>query len=93
METTREHQSGTPLVTRLRYRWKGEERLRCFHIVDGEPSPTDCPPQFTGLGDLVADGTKALGVKPCGNCKKRQAWLNRLTPGWMKKILSWVKSV
>jgi hypothetical protein len=45
------------------------------------------------LGDLVAEGTKALGVKPCGKCRKRQAWLNRVTPGWMKKFLSWVKSL
>jgi hypothetical protein len=93
METTREHQSSAPFLTRLRYRWQGDERMRCFHIVDGEPVPADCPPKFTGLGDLVADGTKALGVKPCGKCRKRQAWLNRVTPGWIKKILSWVTSL
>jgi hypothetical protein len=29
-----------------------------------------------GLGDMVAAVTKAVGVKPCGGCKERQAWLN-----------------
>jgi hypothetical protein len=93
METPREHHTGAPLLTRLRYRWNGDERMRCFHIVGGEPVAADCPPKFTGLGDVIADGTKALGVKPCGKCRKRQAWLNRVTPGWMKKFLSWVKSL
>lgn len=93
METPREHHTGAPLLTRLRYRWKGEEQMRCFHIVGGEPVAVDCPPKFTGLGDVIADGTKALGVKPCGKCRKRQAWLNRVTPGWMKKFLTWVKSL
>jgi hypothetical protein len=31
-----------------------------------------------GLGDVVAGMTKAVGVKPCGGCKRRQAVLNRL---------------
>ena len=29
-----------------------------------------------GLGDLVAKATKALGIKPCGGCLKRQQMLN-----------------
>jgi hypothetical protein len=91
METTREHQSSAPLLTRLRYRWNGDERMRCFHIVDGEPVPADCPPKFTGLGDLVADGTKALGVKPCGSCKRRQAALNRATPKLVGRLLDAVR--
>lgn len=91
METTRKHQSSAPFLTRLRYRWNGEERMRCYHIVDGEPLSVDCPPKFTGLGDLVADGTKALGVTPCGGCKRRQAWLNRWTPAWIRNILAKVK--
>jgi hypothetical protein len=41
------------------------------------PAPNASP---TGLGDLVASFTKAIGIKPCGGCKKRQAALNRLVP-------------
>lgn len=33
-----------------------------------------------GLGDTVAKITKAVGIKPCGACKKRQKKLNRLFP-------------
>ena len=33
-----------------------------------------------GLGDTVAKVTKAVGLKPCGACKKRQEKLNRLFP-------------
>jgi hypothetical protein len=28
------------------------------------------------IGDVVAQGTKALGIAPCGGCSKRQAILN-----------------
>ena len=34
----------------------------------------------TGLGDTIAKATKAIGIKPCGGCKKRQAALNKLVP-------------
>jgi hypothetical protein len=40
-----------------------------------------------GIGDAVAGVTKAAGIKPCGGCKKRQAALNRATPGWLSRIL------
>jgi cell wall-associated NlpC family hydrolase len=33
-----------------------------------------------GLGDTIARATQALGIKPCGGCKERQAWLNRKLP-------------
>lgn len=33
-----------------------------------------------GLGDTIAKATKAIGIKPCGGCKKRQAKLNKLVP-------------
>lgn len=33
-----------------------------------------------GLGDVVALATKAVGIKPCGGCTKRQAWLNEKVP-------------
>lgn len=31
-----------------------------------------------GLGDVVAAMTKAVGIKPCSGCKKRQVKLNKL---------------
>lgn len=33
-----------------------------------------------GLGDVVAAVTTAVGIKPCGGCKQRQAFLNRVVP-------------
>jgi len=33
-----------------------------------------------GLGDTIAKISKAVGIKPCGGCKKRQAKLNKLLP-------------
>lgn len=33
-----------------------------------------------GAGDTVARVTSALGVKPCGGCKKRQEELNKAVP-------------
>ena len=41
------------------------------------------PKKSRGLGDTVAKVIdKATGgrVKPCGGCKERQAWLNKLVP-------------
>ena len=50
-------------------------------------APDECPEGYTadkipsrGLGDTVAKITKAVGIKPCGGCKKRQGKLNRLVP-------------
>lgn len=34
------------------------------------------------LGDRIAAATKAVGIKPCGGCKKRQAWLNEKHQQW-----------
>ena len=33
-----------------------------------------------GLGDAIARATTAVGIRPCGGCKKRQEALNRLVP-------------
>lgn len=33
-----------------------------------------------GLGDTIAKATKAVGIKPCGGCKKRQEKLNKIFP-------------
>lgn len=33
-----------------------------------------------GFGDTVAKMTSAVGIKPCGGCKKRQEKLNKIFP-------------
>lgn len=33
-----------------------------------------------GVGDTIAKVTRAVGIKPCGGCKKRQKWLNEALP-------------
>ena len=48
---------------------------------------TKAKPVQPGLGDAVAAATKSVGIKPCGGCKKRQAALNKATPGWLSRIL------
>ena len=51
-----------------------------------EDRQAPAPPQ-PGLGDAVAAATKAVGVKPCGGCARRQAVMNRATPGWVRRLL------
>lgn len=34
--------------------------------------------QGVGLGDVVATITSSVGIKPCGGCKRRQEWLNKI---------------
>ena len=36
--------------------------------------------KWTGLGDVIASATSAVGIKPCGGCKQRQEALNKLVP-------------
>lgn len=36
--------------------------------------------QSKGLGDTIAKITSAVGIKPCGGCKKRQEALNKALP-------------
>lgn len=36
--------------------------------------------QMRGAGDVVAAITRAVGIKPCGGCKRRQEKLNQLFP-------------
>ena len=38
-----------------------------------------------GLGDIVAMATKAVGIKPCAGCKKRQITLNKIKLPVFKK--------
>ena len=42
--------------------------------------PKNKPWKSRGLGDTIAKVTKAVGIKPCGGCKARQAKLNALVP-------------
>lgn len=46
----------------------------------GKPWSYDPPVKSRGLGDTIAKITRAVGIKPCGGCKKRQAALNKLVP-------------
>lgn len=46
--------------------------------VDKSPQCEQQP--SLGLGDTIAKITSAVGIKPCGGCKQRQALLNRLFP-------------
>jgi hypothetical protein len=51
------------------------------HPRYARPEPDEeVPAKSRGLGDTIAKITKALGIKPCGGCKKRQAALNKLVP-------------
>lgn len=47
-----------------------------------EPLYHNCrpPEQSRGIGDTIAKITTALGIKPCGGCKERQAKLNKILP-------------
>jgi hypothetical protein len=57
-----------------------------FIVTDvDQPAPAQITPEqpkqgFRGLGDVVAAATKAIGIKPCQACGRRQAALNRLVP-------------
>lgn len=63
--------------------WMSEhERAELRRIYDPQPMP--------GIGDVVAGATKAVGIQPCGRCRKRQQALNAATPGWVRRLLWWI---
>jgi hypothetical protein len=75
--------------------------MKRYSVVDGKLVELDGQATVVvrdaspGLGDVVAGAAKAVGIRPskgCG-CEKRRGALNRATPGWMKKFLTWVKSL
>jgi len=76
-------------MIRIKYIHAGVTRMTVAQILpDGElefvgKSTVD----GKGIGDTVAAVTTAAGIKPCGGCKKRQAALNKATPGWLSRIL------
>ena len=57
-----------------RERVTGVRDFDCPHGVTADNLPS------RGLGDTIAKATKAVGIKPCGGCKKRQAALNKIFP-------------
>ena len=77
---------------------ENNKRISIVMSFDGELKPNiesfsvvDRQSLTPGMGDVVAGATKAVGFKPCGSCQKRQAALNKATPGWVAKFLSWFK--
>ena len=67
--------------------------MKYWTIENGKPVERDVPGPDSntgvGLGDVVAGATKAVGIKPCGACQKRQAAMNRATPSIIRGILRW----
>ena len=47
-------------------------------VLGFDPAPAGT--RWRGLGDVVASAPAAVGVTPCGGCKRRQEALNRLVP-------------
>lgn len=38
-----------------------------------------------GMGDVIAAGTKAVGIKPCKPCEQRRQKLNGLFPNFWRR--------
>ena len=75
-------------MIRIKYIHAGVTRMAVAQILpDGELEFVGKSEVSPGIGDTVAAVTTAAGIKPCGGCKKRQAALNRATPGWLSRIL------
>jgi len=53
-----------------------EEQIALLKAFDDEAKKK----KSKGLGDSIAKATKAIGIKPCGGCKKRRDKLNELFP-------------
>ena len=75
-------------MIRIKYIHAGVTRMAVAQILpDGELEFVGKSEVTPGIGDTVAAVTTAAGIKPCGGCKKRQAALNKATPGWLSRIL------
>ena len=75
-------------MIRIKYIHAGATRMVVAQILpDGELEFVGKSEVTPGIGDTVAAVTTAAGIKPCGGCKKRQAALNKATPGWLSRIL------
>ncbi len=64
-------------VKALRERYARNGDTKAQKMRGAAPAPA---PRMRGLGDVVARVTSAVGVKPCGRCKRNQARLNELVP-------------
>jgi len=58
------------------------QAYQAWVVSDGVGDRAPWTPDKTsrGLGDTVAKITSAVGIKPCGGCKKRQQKLNQVFP-------------
>lgn len=54
----------------------GADRFAQVHSAHQQASA----PSHYGLGDVIAGMTKAVGIKPCTPCQKRQQQLNGMLP-------------
>jgi hypothetical protein len=54
-------------------------------MASDDKNKASTPTPVRGLGDVVAKVTSAVGIKPCGPCKRRQEALNKLLPLKEKK--------
>jgi len=59
-------------------------------LPDGELEFVGKSEVTPGIGDTIAAVTTAAGIRTCGGCKKRQEALNRATPGFISKILTYL---
>jgi hypothetical protein len=67
-------------VWKLELHPNGEVRVVSFERSTPKAPPAPPPAPMRGLGDAIARATTAVGIRPCGGCKKRQEALNRLVP-------------
>lgn len=61
----------------------GKVQTWAVELRDGRPVITELLDEvdaISGLGDVVAAATKAVGIKPCGSCQERREALNKLLP-------------
>jgi hypothetical protein len=64
-------------------RHDGKVQTWSVELVDGRPVIREMLAEvdaITGLGDVVAAATKAIGIRPCGGCQQRREALNKLVP-------------
>lgn len=57
-----------------------------FRVVASVPYSPGAP-AGPGVGTVIAKVTTAAGIKPCGGCKRRQAQLDKATPGWLRRFI------
>jgi hypothetical protein len=48
-----------------------------YEFTGKKPLRIPLPLPQVGLGTLIKRATTALGVKPCGGCQRRAAWLDQ----------------